>query len=234
MRKKTRKVDSMIYTIIGRVGSGKTKMLSELETIGIKNITVNEIKKTTDTVAMIASPESIKKITQDNPESIFKIIYIKADDMERKFNAVKHEEKKIEAEEQFDRKDEDEDFEFCEFEEKIDNKENNNDWIPDNVAGIYIYENDFSENRIKEYANFIKFEITYQNEITEIVKKLIEADIIKTKENDKNKVLVMTTNDTEKEVSLPYFVDMVSENEHFFYMTIRAYIMLRANEKISS
>ena len=164
---------------------------------------------------------------KENNDTVFKIIYISADDMDRKFNIVKKEQNKIKAEESFDRIDEEEDEIFNNFEKMINNvNDENMSSFAKHLAGIYRYENDFSENEITNYARFIEFESEYIKKIINIIDLLVEKEIMETDPENKNNIFIMSENNEKKSVSKEYFADIVSENEHLFYRVIKPYIML--------
>lgn len=218
----------MIYFIVGRTGSGKKKLLSLLKQNGMPVIEKDKITDTTGIKACIISPDELIKFAKENETAVFKIIYLCADDMERKFNTVKHAQNKIKAEELFDRQDEAENESFTEF-EKIIIKTNIDDveYFADKLTGIYRYENNFSENDMSEYAEFLKFESAYLEKIINMVNILADRNSIANDTENKAKVLIDNSlkNET-KSIPREYFADIVAENEHYFHEVVKRYLMI--------
>lgn len=217
----------MIFLIAGRVGSGKHHLANLLKQNGMTESAVVDGDITDMTANLcIVTPDDIYTITEKHPDTAFKLIYLHAEDIERRFNYVKHEEKKIEAEQRFVEIDDNEDFAHSELEDKIKVIDDDDmDWIPDNLVGIYRYANDYSENDINTYANALLRDNKLHNRLVSIITYLAKKGVISFDETDKKKV-VATFKDGSKTISIDYFADLLTSQEKTFSEFMKMYLSI--------
>ena len=83
-------------------------------------------------------------------DKVFKLVYVSAENIDRRINYVKDAEDKIKAEQLFSEIDIEENADFAEMETLL--KKNNPDWIPHNLTGIFTFENRYSPEGAEKFG----------------------------------------------------------------------------------
>ena len=137
----------MIYALMGRVGSGKTYLSKILSRQGLSTST--EIDTDKD-VIFVRNISELQDTLDANPDKVFKLVYVSAENIDRRINYVKDAEDKIKAEQLFSEIDIEENADFAEMETLL--KKNNPDWIPHNLTGIFTFENRYSPEGAEKFG----------------------------------------------------------------------------------
>lgn len=173
----------------------------------------------------IIDPNGIKELTANMPDTTFHIIYVTANDVDRRFNAVKRAENKIKEEQIFDSRDENEDAQFSEFEEQLKHL-NENNVFPPNVTVIHVYENDYNEATANEHVQFYMHELELHNRMTKIIEECVALKLIMPNEDDTDKINVANTDASIRSVTKEHFTDVVLSNQSKMLDLMRGYITL--------
>lgn len=173
----------------------------------------------------IIDPNGIKELTANMPDTTFHVIYVTANAMDRRFNAVKRAENKIKEEQIFDSRDEDEDAQFSEFEEQLKHLDTENVFTP-NVTVVHVYENDYNEATANEYVQFYMHELELHNRMTKIIDECIDLKLIMSNEDDKDKINVANTDASLRAVTKEHFADVILSNQSKMLDLMRGYITL--------
>lgn len=213
----------MIYLVSGRVGSGKTTFADLLVRKGLPETTLfnGDIADMTAKFCQV-SPADTMDIVRKHPNTAFKLINIDACDMDRRLNFVKPESDKIKAEIQFDKLDKAERKEYDDFEEKlrIIAEDDDIDWMPENLVGIYNYVND-GKSDLDSYADEIVKLNKLHNRVVSIIEYLADNGVITRYESDSKCVKVVN----EKGYApIDCFADVLLGNDKRFAEFMRVYM----------
>lgn len=128
----------------------------------------------------VIDPDGIKTLIERMPDTIFHIVYIQADKMDRKFHALERETDKILAEQKFDARDAAENAQFSEFEKILKNAHDNSSTIlSENVKMVYTYENAYDENNADLFTDQLIEQKKRYDRMTGIVAECIDMNIIR-------------------------------------------------------
>lgn len=173
----------------------------------------------------IIDPNGVKELTKNMPDTIFHLVYVSADDMNRRFNAVRRAEDKIKEEMVFDSRDESEDAQFTEFENQLKELDTDNPF-PENITKMYMYENDYNEPTANEYVQFLLHEKAVHDRMTNILKDSIDIGLLMKNEDNPDKFLVGNTDGSTKEVNTEHFADVILDRPEQFMQLMKGYIAL--------
>lgn len=235
----------MIYLLIGRFASGRRYMADLLKNEIKPNKTTNEkvlsVLDDTDAIVqnniLIIQPNKLSAIAEADPSEAFEIIHVEADDMDRKLNYVKHQEKKIKAEKEFDRIDEDEDAMYCKFEDIMHQlRIGSYDEIPSNVTRCYHYVNEYSPTTSQTFADDVIMSYNLNKRISEIIIELNAANLLQNKhEKDTSGMLYIKQNDgTEHAVNATFFAELILDNNDNFSSIMKHWLIYKLLSEGSS
>lgn len=159
---------------------------------------------------IVLDPSGITDLCRRNPDLTVHTVYLSADDMERKFNAVKRADDKIKEEMVFDSRDEAEDEQFSAFEEVL--KDHKVAEVYPQCTCVMEYHNEFSESDMDQYADFLAYHVREHRRLTHIIDECMDLGIIRRDEKTGNPIVVMQDL-SQKVVSLDYFADMINNDD---------------------
>lgn len=171
----------------------------------------------------IVDPIGVEELTRNMPDTTFHIIYVKANDMDRRIHAVKRATDKIKEELIFDKRDESENDEFTEFEEKLKSIGSNNVFA-ENVTTIHLYNNDYNEPTANEYLSYYLYTKELHDRMTGIVDECTSLDLLAS--TDENKLSINKTDGSVKLVTKEHFADVLLSNNDKFAELMKGYIAL--------
>lgn len=182
----------------------------------------------------IVDPNGIEELTKNMPDTEFQIVYVRAnDDINRRINAVKRAENKIKEEEIFDKRNAAEDEQFTEFEDKINNRMDDECCFPENVTAVIMVTNDYSDDCLSKYASLLIHEKTQIRKMCTIIKECVQLGILTESENtdshgDKKIVAFYQIDDdiVQKEHTIEHCAIRIIGNDESFTDVIGKYIAL--------
>lgn len=173
--------------------------------------------------AYIIDPVGIDVLTKNMPDETFHIVYVSADDMDRKINAIKRAEDKIKEEEIFDNRDMAEDQQFTEFENKLKTiAEGGNTPFEANVTRIYKYENEYNEQASANYAKYLLRLKTQHDKFAAIVTECANMDIIHIQDG---KCAVVNNDGSTHYETIEHFTDVVLGDDTGVASLMKAFVM---------
>lgn len=173
----------------------------------------------------IIDPNGVKELTKNMPDATFHIVYVKADDMNRRFNAVKRADDKIKEEMVFEQRDASEDEQFTDFEFDIESLDEHNPF-PENVTKMYVYNNDYCEPTANEYVQFLMHEKEVHNRMLAILKDGIDIGLLMKNDENPDAFLVANPDGSTREVNPEHFTDVLLGNPTQFTQFMTGYIAL--------
>ncbi len=173
----------------------------------------------------IIDPNGIKVLTKLMPDATFHIVYVYADNMERRLHAVSRAENKIKEEQVFDERNASENDQFDEFEDAI--KHIHDDFrFTTNVTAIDTYYNQYDELGMDNYCKTLIMHKELHDRMTKIVQECADMEIVRYADNDKTKLLVTNKkSDSTRSVTIEQFTDIVLNNPHGMRDIMQQYIM---------
>lgn len=115
----------------------------------------------------IVEPSGVFEVADACPTETFHLIYVWADKLERRIHAVKRADDPIKEEERFQKREDDEDATFKDFEKMIE--EDGVEQLPDNITTLYHVDNNYQPEDFEEAVNVIKSEICLRKNIQTII-----------------------------------------------------------------
>ena len=144
----------------------------------------------------VIDPNGAKELINNMPDTSFHIVYIKADDTERRIKAVSRVEndKKITESEVFNERCKSENAQFSEFENYIEAKrqKESTEYGADrqNAAVFHIFTNNYNEDEINEFADeLVKIKKIHDNVIT-CLNAGVEIGVFDIKNNDPTQIKI--------------------------------------------
>ncbi len=177
----------------------------------------------------IIDPRGLDMLVKNMPETEFQIIYVHADDDQRRIHAVQRAENKIKAEEKFISRDASEDDQFTEFEEIVYEKMNSEACFPDNVTSVILIENDFKEESAERYMKMLLNRKEQIRRMCMIVNDCVSLGILRTPENDDRHILVTyyeNGNLVEKEKTIENCAMRILGDPEGFHEVMSQYLLL--------
>ena len=171
----------------------------------------------------IIDPLGLDMLTKLMPEETFHVIYVMADDMDRRTHAIARAENKIEAEKIFDKRNADEDGQFTAFEDKLSNIK---DEFPfeSNVTLIDVFENKYDVSTTADYVQFLVNNKTLHDKMTKIVKQCADTNIIEYAA-DTDHIRVIKQDGTQTAVTIEHFADIILGNKDGMFDLMKQYIL---------
>ncbi len=171
----------------------------------------------------IIDPKGLDMLTKLMPEETFHIIYVMADDMDRRTHAVARADNKIEAEEIFDQRNAAEDEQFTAFEEKLAHIK---DEFPfeSNVTLIDVFENKYDVDATAQYVEFLVNNKTLHDKMSKIVKKCADTNIVEYAA-DTDHIRVVKQDGTQTAVTIEHFADIILSNKDGMFDLMKQYIL---------
>ena len=208
----------MIYALMGRVGSGKTYLSKILSRQGLSTSTGIDTDKD---VIFVRNISELQDTLDANPDKVFKLVYVSAENIDRRINYVKDAEDKIRAEQSFSMIDIVENADFTEMETLL--KENNPNWIPHNLTGIFTFENKYSPEGAEKFGSFLVYDKSLHDRITKMIGEMVDMQVINTDPSDKRKILISGKKDDF--IYAEEYADIMQSQHTLFAGFIEQYIM---------
>lgn len=144
----------------------------------------------------VIDPNGLYELVKNMPDTTFRVVYIKADPMDRRLHAVKRADDKIREEQIFDERNESENQQFLDFENEISkiNDEQTPSKLPANVTAVQEITNYYHDESIDGLAQFMICEKTIHDRMTMLVKEGAELSIFQRNENDPSKLNIIMQN----------------------------------------
>lgn len=151
-------------------------------------------KQVEDCDVYVIDPNGLYELSKNIPDTALNIIYVKADPMTRRINAVKRvaDKDKIKEEEVFDARDKSENQQFSEFEDILTAYNEDLSVLDPNVISVTEYTNDYDPERAEEYARFIVSNTKYYKKLTNIIKDGMRLNLFTMSDEHPNRVLMRT------------------------------------------
>lgn len=182
----------------------------------------------------IIDPNGIYELAKNMPDTTFHLIYVMADDMDRKLHAVSRAEDKIKEELVFDDRDKSECIQFYDFEKELEDIRHGIDStnIPENITQIEIYNNGYDEAETNKMAKFYYNQLVIHNRITDIIDEMSNSDMDFFKnapEEDVNgvKKIKITIEDTPHIITEEHLADIFIAHKSDFSNLMMNYIVFK-------
>lgn len=139
----------------------------------------------------IVDPNGLKDMADVLPGNTFHVVYVSADVNDRKIHAVKRADDKIAEEMVFDKRNEDEDAQFSEFEASVQNAS-----IPvGNCTYFLQYNNKFDEDDMKFFADMVADGINDHKMFLNLLSECIDLGIVRTDPETKKPIISILDDD---------------------------------------
>ena len=171
----------------------------------------------------IIDPNGIEPLAKAMLDTEFHIIYVSANDEERKRRYIERA-KCDDPESGFESRNASEDEQFTKFEEMLNNNEHTDSMpLPSNIREIRILPNDFKEKTMVDAADKFAADWRTHKSLSNIVLQCIEFGIFQT--NDNNEIQVIDKNTNSPTYVRPEFVaDILMKDSHSLSIVIQEFL----------
>lgn len=162
----------------------------------------------------VIDPNGLYELVERLPDETFHIVYVMAEDTDRRINAVRRADDKIKEEQIFEARDAAENEQFTAFEKRLETLEGAQEF-GQNVTCVYRYPNIYDADATAKYVEFLYDSKIMHDKMTALVKEALTEQIVEIDENDSTKVIVKTENGETISVPIEHFADVVLGSEQW-------------------
>lgn len=170
----------------------------------------------------IIDPIGVETLVKTMPETTFHVIYVIADDMERRIHAVSRATDKIAEEQVFDKRNESENEQFTAFEDKLLAMQENNGLLAPNITAVDIYDNDYEKSDIDKFIKEIMQRKLLHDRLTNIIKESITLNILP--KFDDNSIQQIDSDGSFNGITFEHYADIVMNNPKHMHSLMCAFI----------
>lgn len=168
----------------------------------------------------IIDPNGIDNLTKNMPDETFQIIYIYAEDDDRKMHAISRADNKISEEKIFIDRDNAENEQFSDFEKIL--RSDSSEKFPQNVTCVYKVPNKYDVNELDKYAKWLSVCKNRHDTMTAIVSEGANIGILN--KTDDNMIIAKMQNQDIAKVTPDHFADILLGNDKWYMSFMQEFI----------